>query len=251
MKRIVLSIFVLLVCLLPQIAFAEADNVQCTESNKRIFCNLMIPQFIQKISPVLTNGWENSIQIKISLLSSDGEKTLLRSHLEATQRCYLDPFESPCLILWRGASMWQRYRDENAFLSALSQIGIQALTLTDLPPDNYIIRVTIQLMPSARKRMNYIQSWFKSTNGDSGSGSWSTGSIISSVLSSRAESVEEETYSVTLDTNQFYIDITFNPESEANSEETANTDESSESSESSESDENNTQSQTETQESAE
>lgn len=195
----------------PANAFAESDMVQCTENEKRIVCNLSMPDFIEKIRPILTNGWENTIQIHISLLSGDGEKTIRKSQLEATQRCYLDPFESPCLILWRGASNWLRYRDEAAFLKAFSHFGIQAMTLTELPADNYMIRITIQVMASAQKRLEAIKSWFKSGSSDTENNSWSTNTLIGSFLSSRAENMRSQSYEMTFETTQFFIDLNFHP----------------------------------------
>ena len=135
----------------------------------------------------------------------------MRSRLEATQRCYLDPFESPCLVLWRGAAKYQKYKDEDTFIKAMSRFGIQALTLTELPADNYIVRINITIMASASKRLRSIRSWFRQNAGDSGFLS-GTGSLISSFLGSRAESTEDdETYQITIDTAQFYIDLDFSP----------------------------------------
>lgn len=193
-------------------AFAADDSVQCTETEKKVICNLFISSFIQSARALLTNGWENSLQINIALLDGSGNKVLMRSRLEATQRCYLDPFESPCLVLWRGAAKYQKYKDEETFIKAMSRFGIQALTLTELPADNYIVRVNITIMASASKRLRSIRSWFRQNAGDSGFLS-GTGSLISSFLGSRAESTEDdETYQITIDTAQFFIDLNFSPQ---------------------------------------
>lgn len=194
----------------PTYAYADSDMVQCTENEKRIICNLSMPEFIERVRSTLTNGWENTIQIHIELLSGDGNKTIRKSKLEATQRCYLDPFESPCLILWRGAPNWLRYRDETTFLKAFSHFGVQAMTLTELPADNYMIRVTVQVMASAQKRLEAIRSWFKSGSSDTDGNSWGTNSLIGSFLSSRAENVRSQAHELTLETSQFYIDLEFN-----------------------------------------
>ena len=191
-------------------AFA-ADTVQCTETGKKVICNLSIGNFIKSAKGLLTNGWENTLQINIALLDGSGETVIMRSRLEATQRCYLDPFESPCLVLWRGASKYQKYKNEETFLKAMSRFGIQALTLTELPADNYIIRVSITVMASAAKRLRSIRTWFQQNTSDSGFLA-GTGSLISSFLGSRAESAEaDESYQITIDTAQFYIDLDFTP----------------------------------------
>ena len=202
--------------LFPAFCYAEDDYIQCTENERRVLCNLHIPTFIQKAQSMISNGWENTLQINISLKDSEGSAVIQRSRLEATQRCYLDPFESPCLILWKGATSWQRYRDDKAFIKAMSHFGIQALTLKELPPDNYIVQIEISIFASASKRLNSIRSWFRQNSSESGSFLFGNNSLISSFLSSRAESAENsETLTATFESTQFYIDVSFNePESE-------------------------------------
>ena len=195
--------------LLPCTVYAEPDTIRCVEEDTRIFCTLSISDFINKVRPILTNGWENTFQIYIELLTSDGAKVLQRSKLEASQRCYLDPFESPCLILWRGAKTWQRYRDENAFLIAMSRFAIQALTLTDLPSDNYIIRISLQVTASVQKRLESIRSWFRVGFSDSGMFNTSSGSLVGAFVGSKAEEVDDDSMSqsIVLKTSPFYIDL--------------------------------------------
>ena len=223
MRKPFIAIFALIMMLIPSLGWAENDYIQCAETDKRIFCNLVIPGFISKAKPLLTNGWENTLQINISLLDNSGSRTIQRSRLEATQRCYLDPFDSPCLILWKGAPSWQRYKDENAFIKAMSQFGIQALKLGDLPADNYIVRIEIQISASISKRLNSIRTWFRQ-NADTGSFFFGNNSLIGSFLGSRAESAEaNESVSTRIDSTQFYIDISFHseelPDIEASDEE--------------------------------
>ncbi|MBQ4359305.1 MAG: hypothetical protein II767_03535 [Proteobacteria bacterium] len=194
-------------------AVPPEDTVQCAEQDRVILCNLTIPNYVRRIRSVLANGWENSITIHISLLSGDGSKTIRKSRLEATERCYLDPFESPCLVLWRGAATWQRYRDEAALVKALSHFGVQAISLDDLPADNYMIRVRIQVAASAQKRLQSLRSWFK--QGDSDAGFWSTNSLIGALLTSQAEAVEGHSLETTIETSQFYIDLAFSDAEEA------------------------------------
>ena len=216
MRRLSFLFLALCMLVLPAKSWAEDDYIQCAETEHRIMCNLVIPQFINEARPLLANGWENTLQINISLLNSSATRTIQRSRLEATQRCYLDPFDSPCLILWKGASNWQRYRDENAFVKAMSRFGIQALTLKELPADNYIVRIEIQISASASKRLNAVRTWFRQ-NADSGSFFFTNSSLIGSFLSSRVESAEaNEVYTTTLDSTQFYIDINFSAETVEN-----------------------------------
>lgn len=192
--------------LLPSCAFADDDIIQCVESEKRILCSLFIPGFIQTSAPLLVNGWENTFQISIELRDAEKLKLIKRTKLEASQRCYLDPIESPCLILWRGAKNWQRYKDEDVFLHAMSKFGFQAFTLVDLPPGNYIVRVTFQIMPSAQKRVESIRNWFKQ-DGDPKTFSFGNSSLIGSIIGSRAESAEDSSQIITLSTTPFYIDL--------------------------------------------
>lgn len=209
MKRVYACILCALFCMLPASAFAESDMIICSEDAGSILCSLQISEFITRVQPVLTNGWENTLKIQIWLLSTDGTQKIARSQLEATQRCYLDPFESPCLILWSGAARWQRYRDEEVFLRALSQFGIQALKLDGIEAGNYFVRMTIQVMPSALKRIESIRAGYKASDGDSSSGSWSTSSFISAVMSSQASVMDDEIYETTLETLPFFIDPMF------------------------------------------
>lgn len=206
MKKFVIFFTTLAVFVIASHARAE-DYIQCTESKGRIMCNLHLVDFIKSVSPVLTNGWENAIQIHISLLQAEGKTVVRRSRLDATQRCYLDPFESPCLILWRGADRWQRYPNESEFLAAVSHFAIQAITLNEIQPDHYIVRISVQVMASVQKRLASIRSWFKSGGDEIGAGSWSTGTLIGSFLGSRAEAVAENGHEITLETTRFYIDI--------------------------------------------
>ena len=208
MKRACACILFAVLCLMPVCAFAESDMILCSEDSGSVLCSLRIPEFITRVQPILTNGWENTLKIQIWLMSADGTQKIGRSQLEATQRCYLDPFESPCLILWSGAARWQRYRDEEVFLRALSQFGIQALKLNGVEPGNYFVRMTIQVMPSALKRIESIRAGYRS-DGDSSSGTWSTSSFISAVMSSQASRMDDEIYETTLETLPFYIDPLF------------------------------------------
>ena len=205
MRYLRLFVFIA-IALMAQTAFAE-DYIQCSQSQGRILCNLIIPDFVNSVSSILTNGWENTIQIHISLLDRDGRYVVMRSRLEATQRCYLDPFESPCLILWRGASHWQRYRGEAAFLTAMKHFGIQALKLKDIEPAEYVVRITVQVMASAQKRLESIRGWFKSGGSESGFSVFSPGGLISSFLGSRAEETGDQVNEITLETFPFPIDV--------------------------------------------
>ncbi|MBR4984689.1 MAG: hypothetical protein IKY83_02985 [Proteobacteria bacterium] len=215
--RAVCFLVFLTACFCARISFAQEttgseplpqeDTVQCAEQDGVILCNLTIPNYVSRIRSVLANGWENSITIQISLLNGDGTETIRKSRLEATERCYLDPFESPCLVLWRGASTWQRYRDEDALVKALSHFGVQAIRLEDLPADNYMIRVRIQVAASAQKRLQSLRSWFKP--GESETGFLSANALIGAILTSRAEALAGHSLETTLETSQFYIDLAF------------------------------------------
>ena len=195
-------------------AFAQndmpQDYLQCVENEQRVICTLHIYNYIQKTKKILTNGWENTVQIDIILMNADQTQSLQRSRLEATQRCYIDPFDSPCLILWRGAKSWQRYKNEEKFLKAISKIGIHALTLRELPPDNYIVKIFVQIAPSAQKRVQSIRNWFKH-NTESKGISIGNGTLIGALISSKAEQTEQNgdnAQVLEISTTPFYIDIT-------------------------------------------
>ncbi|MBS7381102.1 MAG: hypothetical protein KIG72_07545 [Bradymonadales bacterium] len=187
------------------------DFLQCVENEQRIICTLNIYNYIQTTKRILTNGWENTIQLDIELMNADKSKVLQRSRLEATQRCYIDPFNTPCLILWRGAKSWQRYNSEDKFIKAISHIGIHALTLKELPPDNYVVRISMQIMGSAQKRVESIRNWFKQAN-ESKNYAFGSSTLIGAILGSKAEKTESIAQSIALETTPFYIDINHVPQ---------------------------------------
>lgn len=223
MRRFASYVFVLWCgCLYSPISSAQTpqpdDYIQCVEDEQRIVCTLNIQDFIQSTKSILTNGWENTIQLDIELMDADKSKVLQRSRLEATQRCYIDPFNTPCLILWRGAKSMQRYDSEEKFIRAFSHIGIHALTLKELPPDNYAVRVSMQIMGSAQKRIESIRNWFKQTN-ETKNYDFGSSTLIGAILGSKAEKTESIVQSVVLETSPFYIDINHVLEDNSGSEE--------------------------------
>ena len=115
-------------------AFGKDNSIQCIPVDGRMQCQLQLHDFIRSIGEILSNGWENKLFFDIFLINDSGE-TVRRSSLSASQRCYIDPFESPCLLLWSGSDSWQQYRDSQALERALtllkrdSQALERALTL--------------------------------------------------------------------------------------------------------------------------
>ena len=78
MKRLLIMLMLALtVCGFAPGVYAADDSIQCTETEKRVICNLSIGNFIQSARSLLTNGWENSLQIQITLLDGSGTKTLI------------------------------------------------------------------------------------------------------------------------------------------------------------------------------
>lgn len=206
MKKIwAVSIFSIL--MMPLMGFA--DEIRCTERDYNIYCSLDISQYIENSRQLLTNGWKNTFQIDIALMDYAAQKVIQKSRLEAVQRCYLDPFESPCLILWKGAKSYQRYRDEEVFLNVISKFGIQALTVSELPAGNYVIRIDVQISENAAQRVETMKSWLKQGNGEMGILSIGTGALLTNVFSHRTQEVEDNVSSkkIVLQTTPFYIDV--------------------------------------------
>ncbi len=155
----------------------------------------------------MTNGWENQLDIQIDLLNTDDE-VVKTSHLHASQRCYIDPFESPCLVLWRGAKNWRTYRDSSVFLKSLSNLSIHAMKLTDIEPDNYRVRATITVTEGSEKQGDIVKKWFRQS--ENAGLRLGESSLIGSFMSVFAPVVESHGDTTILETTEFYIDITFN-----------------------------------------
>ncbi|MCL2326766.1 MAG: hypothetical protein FWC40_09785 [Proteobacteria bacterium] len=188
---------------------AREDTLICSEHRQAVICSLSIPNYVQRMAPFLTNGWENAIRIDVLLLDAGGTRVLRKSELQATQRCYLDPFESPCLLLWRGAKNWITYRDEAEFLEAISNFTIQALKLEGLPPDNYRVRVLIHISANNQKQIATVKQWFKQIGSDTAGFHLGETTLVGSFMSIYTAGVEQPAQTLILETAQFYIDLNF------------------------------------------
>ena len=193
-------------CLFTLSAYAE-DTLVCADQNQVLVCNIELNHFIKKTEELMTNGWENQIDIQIELLDTQ-DRVVKTSLLHASQRCYIDPFESPCLVLWRGAKNWRTYRDIPAFLKSLSSLSVHAMRLQTLEPDNYRVRATITVTEGSEKQSDIVKKWFRQSGnaglrlGDS--------SLIGSFMSVFAPDVTEFHHDqIILETTDFYIDVGF------------------------------------------
>ena len=182
------------------------DSIVCADQNQVLVCNIELGNFIQKTSSLMTNGWENQLDIQLDLINPEDE-IVKTSHLHASQRCYIDPFESPCIVLWRGAKSWRTYRDASVFLKSLSTLSIHAMKLEEVEPDNYRVRATITVTEGSEKQSDIVKKWFR----QSGSAGLRLGesSLIGSFMSVFAPVVESHGDKTILETTEFYIDITF------------------------------------------
>ncbi len=187
-------------------AFAD-DSILCTAQDQMLVCNLSVENLMTRASKVMTNGWENQIEILYELIDSN-ENVVKTSKLSAAQRCYIDPFESPCLVLWRGAKAWREYRDERMFLTAMSTITAQAMKLKDLAPDNYRVRATLTVQSGSTRQMQDVKQWFRQSGTDTSRSSDS--SLIGSFISSYTpEALIFSKYIEILETTNFFIDPSF------------------------------------------
>ncbi len=186
--------------------YAE-DAIVCADQNQILVCNLSLHDYMNKTSDLMTNGWENQLDIQLDLINTE-DKIVKTSHLHASQRCYIDPFESPCLVLWRGAKSWRTYRDVSTFIKSLSNLSIHAMKLNGVEPDNYRVRATIIVTEGSEKQSDIVKKWFR----QSGNAGLRLGesSLIGSFISVFAPVIQEAPgYHLVLETTEFYIDILF------------------------------------------
>lgn len=186
-------------------ALAE-DQLDCTVQDKTLICSVSIEDFILSTSSLMTNGWENQIDIRFDLVDN-GEDIIKTSKLHASQRCYIDPFESPCLVLWRGAKTWKTYKDDRAFLRSISSLIVHAMKFKELIADNYKVRMTITVQSGSERETESVKQIFKQTGNDLRLGDSSlVGSFISAYTPNQTSA---KLYTAILETPQFYIDLDF------------------------------------------
>jgi len=192
-------------------AFAE-DSISCVVKDKTLVCKVALESFMESASSLMTNGWENQIDIQFEFINNNND-VLKTSTLHASQRCYIDPFESPCLVLWRGAKTWKTYHDDKSFLKSFSNLTVHAMKFTELEPDNYNVRMTITVKAGSEREYDSVKQIFKQTGNDLRLGDSSlVGSFISAYTPALSSS---RLYIKTLETSQFYIDLNFQYNTEA------------------------------------
>lgn len=206
MRQIAFFLFLLLLSLVSGTALA--DDIQCLEVNGFIQCRMQIPEFVNSIRGTLTNGWENRLAFNIYLLDASGV-TIQESQLKATQRCYIDPFESPCLLLWAGASTWLTYADDVHFLNALSRLRMRVFKLNHLEPGNYRVQVVIRLNMVTEKQANNLRNWLKSSGQeDPTSVGKNTSTLLGNFMDAFTQISEGASEAMTtISTMPFYIDL--------------------------------------------
>ncbi len=188
-------------------ALAGENALICLEHEQKIYCRFSMRAFVAKIESILNNGWQNSIHFHFQLLDSE-QKIVATSNISATQRCYIDPFESPCLLLWSGAELWQRYETDAELYSALANLRVQALKLKSLPADNYSVRAYVSLNPVTDKQISDLQAWFKHSGHHRALPFGNNSSLLGSFLTTFAEfSPGSAEASIKLQTSPFFIAI--------------------------------------------
>ena len=186
------------------------DTLSCTGHDNAVVCNLSIPSFVNRMAAIMTNGWENAIVVQAYLQGATNNTIIRQSTLQASQRCYLDPFESPCLLLWRGAKTWITYKNEMEFLNAFANFNIQVFQLKGLAADNYRVRVKITISTNQQKQQEVVKQWFRQSGSDTSFLRLGDTTLVGSFMSAYAISVKEPLdQSVTLETTQFYLDPEF------------------------------------------
>lgn len=189
----------------PHSALAE-DLMDCTVQVKTLICSVTLEDFILTTASLMTNGWENQIDIRFELIDNN-QDIIKTSRLHASQRCYIDPFESPCLVLWRGAKTWKTYKDDRAFLRSISSLTVHAMKFKELIADNYKVRMTITVQSGSERETESVKQIFKQTGNDLRLGESSlVGSFISAYTPNQTSA---KLYTTVLETPQFYIDLDF------------------------------------------
>lgn len=145
---------------------AAADNtLVCTAGEEQIVCEVDVRQFLTKeIRSVLNNGWENNLHFNLLVMNSDDDIVGL-TYTIVSQRCYIDPFDDPCLALWSGSESWQTYRDIDDLISGIGKIRFESVPFEDLEEGAYSATLSIELNPITDEQASIIRSWLARSRG--------------------------------------------------------------------------------------
>ena len=149
----------------PPLMWAADNEVSCRSQAGRVFCEMDIRQWIQsEIRAVLNNGWENTLQIDLLLFDQRDNLTAV-TYAEVSQRCYIDPFDNPCLVLWQGSKQWQTYDNVDAMVQGLGRFTLASVATSDLPEGSYSVRLDLKLNPITDEQANVIRKWLGRSRG--------------------------------------------------------------------------------------
>lgn len=145
-----------LCCALPAHA---SDSLECQITAGTLRCNVDLRDFLDgEIRDTLNNGWENTLHFQLVLLDERG-KVAAVTVTDLTQRCYIDPFDDPCLALWRSARTWDTYDDVDAMIAAIGVFELVSVAVADLPAGTYSARLDVELNPITDEQVSVIRSW--------------------------------------------------------------------------------------------
>lgn len=154
----------LLVVCIPADARAS-DSLTCKVDDEAIICEADIEEFLSdEIRDVLNNGWENTLLFNLLLLDEDNDVVGL-SYSELSQRCYIDPFDDPCLALWSGSETWDSHQDVDAFIEETASFKLRSVPVSSIPKGTYKARLNVELNPITEEQVNVIRSWLARNRG--------------------------------------------------------------------------------------
>jgi len=154
-------------CALLAPTFAEAadNSIECTAGAEQIVCEVDAREFLNKeIRSVLNNGWENNLHFNLLIMNSDDDIVGV-TYTIVSQRCYIDPFDDPCLALWSGSDSWQTYRDIDGLIAGIGKIRLESVPFENLEEGTYTARLSIELNPITDEQASIIRSWLARSRG--------------------------------------------------------------------------------------
>ncbi|MDX9719416.1 MAG: hypothetical protein RBU37_01620 [Myxococcota bacterium] len=157
-KRAALAMLVLCsFCVAASPAVAR-DSVSCTRDDDDLLCTVELEDFLNEIRPVLNNGWENLLEFNLMLFEVEDETFVGHNFTELSARCYIDPFDDPCLALWSGSESWQSYEDVDEMILGISNFRLVSQGASELS-GRYFAKLTVALNPITDKQADVIRTW--------------------------------------------------------------------------------------------
>ena len=145
-------------------SFAK-DKLSCEIDDDHISCDVDIRDFINdEIREVLYNGWENSLHFHLVLTDDSGEVVGL-TYAEVSQRCYIDPFDDPCLALWAGSTSWDTYLDLDSMIEAVGRFKLDSVDVDELSDGLYQAALSFELNPITAEQASLVRKWLARNRG--------------------------------------------------------------------------------------